>query len=98
MRSFITIAIAAISIAAAPAFAQSQVPHGGTSSAEQATEAKPTTDADKAKIARCRALSDDYAIMNPGCVALMKKPNTMKEGGADNHNSTPHGAPPMPAR
>lgn len=97
MRTFTKIAIAGLSIISVPALAQSQMPHDGAAPTMQqpAPAPAPMSAADSAEMARCDALPAGQAAKNPRCVALMKDhPTPMKEGGADNHNGTPHGAKP----
>lgn len=88
MRTFTKIAIAAIAIASTPALAQNEMPKNGGTQADRMTEAKPETDAERAKKAQCKAMTHDAAMADASCKAFI-----MKEGGADNHNGTPHGQP-----
>lgn len=95
MATIIKLALAAVSLAASPAFAQAQMPHDGGTPADHSVATTTMTGSEEAKLAKCKAMPHDQALKEPGCVAAMKDhtPPPMK-GGADNHNGTPHGATP----
>lgn len=103
MRTFTKIAIASLSLAAAPALAQSQMPHDGATPSDQPAAAAPMTGSEEATMAKCKAKTHEAAMRDQACIAAMKNaphptkeaPSTspVKPNGADNHNGTPHGQP-----
>lgn len=92
MRTLTKIAIATFALASVPTVAQSEMPGNGATQADRMTEAKPKTEAERARKERCKAMTHEAAMADANCKTFI-----MKEGGADNHNGTPHGAPTKPA-
>jgi hypothetical protein len=95
MRHTVRIALAAIALSAAPAIAKPADNHNGSPPVEKPAS-EMMTDAQSRKMADCKAMSAANAAKDAACVDLMNRPDMTKEGGADNHNGTPHGAPPKP--
>lgn len=96
MHTFTRIALAAIACCAAPILAQSPVSRD-MPAAEPPPAAKPLSKADEARIARCKSLSDDLALKNPTCVALMQKPATPDASGGDDRDIMPGPQPSVMA-
>jgi hypothetical protein len=98
MRRITKAAIAAMSlVVSGPVLAQAMTNHNGTPPGTPVAE-NPPTSADDKKIAECKAMAPNEMAKDASCVALSKdRPDVMMEGGAPNHNGTPHGAPAKPA-
>lgn len=89
-------ASALVFAAVSPALAQPANNHNGSPPVDKPVTEMPM-DAQSKEMMACKAMSADKAAKDPACVKLMKdRPDMMKEGGADNHNGTPHGVPAKP--